>query len=212
MSRKNILIAAAAIALLALGGLGYYLFQGRQGGDTATPEAADTATAGAPVQAPGKLPDPVFLVMDKQGVVQFSLAGKDIARQLQPIVKQIDASIRARREALDREADQLEQDTTLAPAEREKRIAALSARQRALQEEAQKRQQQLQAAMASANAELGKAMAGIVPAIVKERGANIVLDRAALPQVDPAFDITPEVIKRLDAQLTSVKIPLDGLK
>jgi len=216
LSRKNIVISAiAALALLALGGLGYYLFQRYQGGQASAPEQEASSAApgaGAPVRPAGKLPDPVFVVLDKAAVVRESKAGKDIARQLQPVVRQIEAGLLARREALDRDAQALERDSTIAPADREKRITALGARQNAINEDAQKRQQQVQTALAAANGELSKAMVQIVPGIVKAHGANMVLDAAVLPKADPAFDITKEVIDQLDARVTAVKLPLEGLK
>ena len=210
MSRKNILIAVAVLAVLALGGLGYYLFQRSQGNDSAAPPQQATATAPAPGAHPrGSLPDPVFLVLDKTAVLHFSKAGQDITRQMQPMVQQAQTSIVAQRTALERDAAQLQQDTTLAGPERDKRIAALDARQQALQAEIQRRQIQLQETMARANGEVAKVLETIVPPLVKERGANIVMDRAAMPQADSAFDITPEVIKRLDAKMTSVKVTLE---
>lgn len=205
------LIAVAAVAVLALGGLGYYLFQRSQQGQGGAPQEAGStaAPAGGGANA-GKVPDPVFLVLDKQAVIRFSKAGQDIARQLQPFVQKTQQDLAGQRAALERQAAQLQANTSLSPADREKQGAALDAKQQALQAEAQRRQQQLSAAMNSANGELSKAMAQIVPAIVKQRGANIVLDRAALPQADPALDITPEVIKQLDARLTTVKVSLDA--
>lgn len=210
MSRKNILIAVAAVAVLALGGLGYYLFQRGQQDQAGAPPQEAGATSAPGATKPGGLPDPIFLVLDKQAVIRFSKAGQDIARQMQPFVQKTQESLSGQRAALERQAAQLQADTSISAADREKRVAALDAKQQALQAEAQRRQQQLTDAISRANGELSKAMAEIVPAIVKQRGANIVLDRAALPQADPAMDITPEVIKQLDARLTSVKVSLDG--
>jgi Skp family chaperone for outer membrane proteins len=211
LSRKNILIAVAAVAVLALGGLGYYLFQRSQQGEGGAPQQESSSAApAAGAASPGGLPAPVFLVLDKQAVVRFSKAGQDIARQMQPFVQKTQESLAGQRAALERQAAQLQANTSLSPAEREKQGAALDAKQQALQAEAQRRQQQLSTAIANANGELSKVMAQIVPAIVKERGANIVLDRAALPQADPALDITPDVIKQLDARLTTVKVSLDA--
>jgi outer membrane protein len=210
LSRRNILIAVAVLAVLALGGLGYYLFQRSQGGDSTAPQQQATTAAPAPGAHPrGTLPDPVFLVLDKAAVLRFSKAGQDITHQMQPLVQQAQASIAAQRAALERDAAQLQQDTSVTGADRDKRIAALDARQQALQAEIQRRQTQLQETMARANGEVAKTLETIIPPLVKERGANIVMDRAAMPQADPAFDITPEVIKRLDAKMTTVRVTLE---
>lgn len=213
MSRRNILIAVAALVILALGGLGYYLFQrAEEAADSAAPPAEQaSAAAPAPAGKPaGKLPDPVFLVLDKAAVLRFSKAGQDITRQMQPLVQQAQSALAAQRASLDRDAAALQQDTSVTGAERDKRIAALDARQQALQTDVQRRQVQLQETMARANGEVAKMLETIIPPLVKERGANLVMDRAAMPQADPAFDITPEVIKRLDAKMSSVKVTLSA--
>ena len=210
MSRKNLVLAIAALALLALGGLGYVLFQRFHNGQAPAPQQA-AATAPAPIVT-GQVPAPVFLVMDKGAVIRYSKAGLDIARQMEPAVKQIEASLNARRQSLEHDVQLLQADTATVGTERDKRIAALNARQTAINADAQKKQDQLQAALAAANGELSKAVTEIIPGIVKSHGANIVLDASVLPKADPNLDITGEVIKQLDQKLTTVKLPQDALK
>jgi Skp family chaperone for outer membrane proteins len=213
LSRKNLVIAVAALAAFALGGLGFVLFQRFHGaGPAPAPHQQAAAAPALGTIATGQVPAPVFLVMDKAAVVRYSKAGMDIARQMQPLVKQIEASLVARRAALERDVAQLQQEANVTPADRDKRIAALNARQNAINADAQKSQEQLQAALASANGDLSKAMETIIPAIVKSHGANLVLDAATLPIADPNLDITGEVIKQLDTKMTTVKLPLNGLK
>jgi len=216
LSRKNTLIAAATVALLAAGGLGFYFYQQSQDGTAShSQQAADNAGPAAPAAAAGAkgpLPAPVFLVLDKQAVLRFSKAGQDIARQMQPVIQQAQTTILGQRQSLEKQAADLQQNTSLSPEERDKRGAALQARSQALQVEAQRRQQQLSEALNRANAPLSKAVGEIVPAIAKQRNANMVLDRAALAQADPAFDITQDVITQLDARLPSVKVELGAPK
>jgi Skp family chaperone for outer membrane proteins len=212
LSRKNILISAIVAGLLVLGGAGFYFYQ--QSRDT-TPGAAQQATTtnnAAPAAAKGALPAPVFLVLDKQAVLRFSKAGQDISRQMQPVVEQAQKTILGQRASLEQQAKELQDNTSLSPDEREKRGAALEAKSQTLQADAQRRQQQLAEALNRANAPVSKAVGDIVPAIAKQRGANMVLDRAALAQADPSFDITQDVITQLDARLPSVKVELGGTK
>lgn len=214
MSRNNILIAVGLLVVLLLGGAGYYFYQRQENAGAASPSQEASSAPGLPGATPevakGPLPDPVFLVIDRQAVLRFSKAGQDITRQMAPIVKSAQSTIVGQRESLEREAAQLQQDTNMPQAERDKRFAALEARQQSLQADANKRQEQLQAALQRANAPLAKAVEEIIPAIVKERGANIVLDRGAIAQADPAFDITAEVIKQLDAKLPAVAVQMNA--
>ena len=215
MSRKNIVIAAVIAGLLALGGLGFYFYQQDQDGSSAPRQAAGNAGPTAPsanAPANGPVPAPVFLVLDKQAVLRFSKAGQDIARQMQPVIQQAQNSILGQRQSLEKQASDLQQNTALSPDERDKRGAALQAKSQTLQADAQRRQEQLAGALSRANAPLSKAVGEIVPAIAKQRGANLVLDRAALAQADPAFDITKDVIAQLDARLPSIKVDLGASK
>ena len=213
------LIAAAVVALLAASGLGFFFYQKAQ--DEAYTTPGQTADAAAPAAKPaaaaapaakGALPDPIFLVLDKQAVLRFSKAGQDISRQMQPVVQKAQSDILGQRAAIERQANDLRQNASLSPEEREKRANALEAKNQQLQAAAQQRQQQLSDALNRANAPVSKAVGEIVPAIAKQRGANLVLDRAALAQGDPAFDITQDVIAQLDARLPAVKIDLGSGK
>ena len=52
-------------------------------------------------------------------------------------------------------------------------------------------------------------MGPIVQDVTKQRGINMVLDRAAINMaVSQEFDLTPEVIKRLDAKMPSLQVTL----
>jgi Skp family chaperone for outer membrane proteins len=216
LSRKNIVIAAIVAGLLALGGVGFYFYQQSQDGTSGPTQQAATgngpAAPAADAGAKGPVPAPVFLVLDKQAVLRFSKAGQDISHQMQPVIEQAQKNILGQRASLEQQAKALQDNTGLSGDEREKRANALEARSQALQAEAQRRQQQLAEALSRANAPISKAVGEIVPAITKQRGANLVLDRAALAQADPAFDITQEVISQLDARLPTVKVQLDAPK
>jgi Skp family chaperone for outer membrane proteins len=56
---------------------------------------------------------------------------------------------------------------------------------------------------------VAKAMAPILEQVVKEHHANLVLDkRAVIASSEAAFDITNEIISRLDDKLTSLTVTL----
>lgn len=215
MSRKTLFIAVAALALVLLAGGGaYYVLVMRPAGGSA-PAAPGIATidasgAAAPQPAPaGKLPDPVFLVLDRAAVRRFSKVGQDISRQVQALADQ------ARRDLSVQQA-QLENDikayqaasATLTPEQRTSRADALQKRQVALQAAAQRKDAQLTATAQEAYVAVDKVMAPVMEQVVKARGGNLVLDRTALPYAQPSMDITPEVIAQLDAKMPSHKVVL----
>ena len=46
----------------------------------------------------------------------------------------------------------------------------------------------------------------IIQALLRERGAQVVLAREAALAVNPALDVTAEVVRRLDAALPRVSV------
>ena len=209
MSRKYLVIAAAVVVLIALAGLGYYFWgTGGQG-----PQAAATApqpAAQPPAHAAGGDGLPVIAVIDRDAILQRSKVGQDIARQVQALANQARTKLSARRQALENETSALEkQAASLSPEDRQKRAAALQEKQVSFQQDVQREDAQIQGALRQANMQVAKAMAPILEQVVKEHGANMVLDkRAVIAASDPAFDISDDIISRLDKKLTSVTVAL----
>ena len=76
---------------------------------------------------------------------------------------------------------------------------------------AQRKDEQLKAAFAQARAAMETALGPILQQLVKERGANMVLDKQAVVFATASgFDITGEAINRLNQKLPSFKINLNA--
>lgn len=157
-------------------------------------------------------PAPKIVVIDKSAIMQFSKVGQDIARQMQSLAAQAKKDLTAQGQALQNEGRSLQQQVAiLSPDLKAKRMAAFEAKQRGLQGAAQKKDEQLKAGFFQARQAMEQALGPIVQEVVKQRGANIVVDKQAVVFATAnGFDITQDVIAQLDAKMPTFKVNLNA--
>lgn len=172
---------------------------------------AGLAILATPVFA-AQAPAPKIVVIDKSAIMQASKVGQDVARQVQSLASQAKNDLTAQGRALQTEGRTLQQQVAiLSPDLKAKRMAAFEAKQRALQGAAQKKDEQLKAAFYQARQAMEQALGPIVQDVVKQRGANIVVDKQAVVFATAnGFDITQEVIAQLDAKMPTYKVNLNA--
>jgi outer membrane protein len=172
---------------------------------------AGLAILAAPAFA-ANAPAPKIVVIDKAAIMQFSKVGQDIARQMQTLANQAKNDLTAQGRALQNEGRTLQQQVAiLAPDLKAKRMAAFEAKQRSLQSAAQKKDEQLKAGFYQARQAMEQALGPIVQEVVKQRGANIVVDKQAVVFATASgFDITQEVINRLNEKMPTFKVNLNA--
>lgn len=150
---------------------------------------------------------PVILVFDVDRAIALSKAGKSMAQQLE---KQV-ASIRKEEEAtvkkLQGEVDKLkEQQKLMAPEALQSKVAEIRQKEVERRQSLNERTQAVQAGGQRAAAQIVKVAEQELSAISKERKADIVMRREAVFYASPAIDVTKELVTRLDAKLSSVKV------
>ncbi len=154
-------------------------------------------------------PAPKIVVLDRAAIMTYSKAGQDVARQMQAYSNQAKNELSARGKALQAEGRTLQQQVAiLAPDLKAKKLADFSAREQGLQAEVQRKDEQMRGAFAIARQTMETKLGPILQQLVKERGANLVIDKQAIvfaPQAQ-GFDITIDAIKRLDQQIPSLKV------
>ncbi len=157
-------------------------------------------------------PQPKIVVLDRAAILQFSKVGQDIARQMQTYANQAKADLSAQGRSLQNEGRALQQQVAiLAPDVKEKRLEAFRAKEQALQGAAQRKDEQLKAGFAQARMTMEQALGPILQQLVKERGANLVLDKQAVVFANAAgFDVTADAINRLNQKLPSLKVNLNA--
>src|SRR6185437_7725250 len=154
-------------------------------------------------------PQPKIVVLDRAAIMTFSKAGQDVAKQMQAYSNQAKNELASRGKALQNEGRNLQQQVAiLAPDLKAKKLADFQAREQALQGEVQKKDEQMRTAFAVARQTMEGKLGPILQQLVKERGANLVLDKQAVVFAPSAsgFDITGDAIKRLDQQMPALKV------
>ena len=183
----------------------------------ATPAATAPAVSTAPAPSPAAAaaaaaagpPVPRVVVIDRNFIMQRSAAGKDMVAQTQSLSKAAETQFRTEEQQLQTEATQLQQQLAILAADvREKREKDFIAKQQAFQSRVQQRQQEIQAGFNKAARQLEVALEPILQAIMKERGANMVLDRQSVIIASVDIDVTPAAVQRLDKALPRVKVEL----
>jgi outer membrane protein len=157
-------------------------------------------------------PQPKIVVIDRAAIMQFSKVGQDIARQMQTYANQAKADLQAQGRALQNEGRTLQQQVAiLAPDVKQKRLDAFRAREQALPGAAQRKDDQLKAGFAQARQAMEQNLGPILQQLVKERGANLVLDKQAVVFANAAgFDITGDAINRLNQKMPGFKVNLNA--
>ncbi|HEY4078601.1 MAG TPA: OmpH family outer membrane protein [Rhizomicrobium sp.] len=174
--------------------------------------AASSILATSAIAAPPPPPQPKIVVIDRAAILQYSKVGQDIARQVQGYAAQAKKDLTGQGQSLQAEGRQLQQQVAiLAPDVKQKRVAAFQAKEQALQGAAQKKDDQIKAGFFQARQAMEQQLGPILQEIVKERGANLVLDKQAVVFATAGgFDITGDAINRLNQKMPSFKVNLNA--
>ncbi|HWY15169.1 MAG TPA: OmpH family outer membrane protein [Rhizomicrobium sp.] len=194
LTLRTALVAAGLASMLATTGLAVAQ-------DKPHPPAAGSAG--------GALPAPRIIVVDRSAILRASKVGQDIVRQVNGLTQTAETQFRAENEGLVKESQTLQQQIAiLAPDVRAQKIRAFQSKEAAFKQKVQTRQDQIQGGLLKARQQVEQALAPILQGIMQERGANLLLDRAAVVLGMVDVDVTKVTIQRLDQKLPSVKVQL----
>ena len=140
----------------------------------------------------------------------IALAGLALPSQAQnaPVVI-VQAELAKQENALAAEGQQLEQQRVagkMSADDFQKKSQQFQEKVAALRQTAMSRRQQLQQMQVGAQSQVVTALNATVAEVAKARGVSLVLIKGAVLYNLPAFDITPEVLQKLDARLPVVKL------
>src|SRR6266404_9002464 len=149
----------------------------------------------------------VVVVVDTSRVLQESKAGKTIQSQMQQQVTTYQKSISKQDEEISAAQQDLQrQQTILAQDAFAAKLKEFDQRVNDARKRAQEAQQNLTESQRGAIATVEDAMLHIVADVAKERGANLVLNKTTVVMFDTRFDVTDDIIKRLDEKLPAVTV------
>lgn len=148
-------------------------------------------------------------VVDMQRLARESDAGKSVLAQVRKMQTDYQQTLTSEQQEIQQGQQKLnEERTTLAPDVFQQKIQELGQKYQGYQRNLQQHQAQLDVAFRNAEQTVTQAVLKIVEAIEKEQKLGMVIERASVIGTTSAPDITPEVLKRLNQQLSSVPVEL----
>jgi outer membrane protein len=189
---------AGLVSLIALSGLC---------GTALAQQMPPTPPAPAAAAAPAAPAGLNILVVDIQSLLQNSKSAKMVRQQIEQkrseYAKEIshqEASLRQERDALQRE------QAKLTPQALNQKGREFQQKVNELDRSVQSKRQALEHSNAEALEKIQSVMLKIITDIAKKRKANLVFQRSELVLFDQQFDVTDEVLQKLDEEMPTLTV------
>jgi len=179
---------------------------------SALAQAPPAAPPGAPAPPAPATPLPAapnlsVLVVDVQSLLQNSKAAKMVRGQIEQKRIEYTKEISHEEEVLRAERDSLQrQQASLSPDALNKKGREFQQKVNDLDRNVQGKRQALEKSNNDALSKIQQAMLKIIADIAKQRKANLVFQRTDLVLFDRSFDVTDEVMQKLDEDLPVVTV------
>jgi len=162
------------------------------------------AAAPAPAQSPATL---AVMVVDVQALLQNSKAAKMVREQIEAKRAEYAKEISHQEELLRQERDALQkQQGQLSGEQLNAKGREFQAKVNELDRDVQAKRQALERSNADALQKIQEVMVKIITDIAKERKANLVFQRSELVLFDQGFDVTDQVLTKLDEQMPTLTV------
>lgn len=174
-----------------------------------TPPAPTPAAPQPPPQAPAAAaPVPLtVMVVDVQALLQNSKAAKMVRGQIEQKRNEYTKEISHQEEALRAERDGLQrQQASLSADALNQKGREFQQKVNDLERNVQGKRQALEKSNGEALSKIQEEMLKIIADIAKQRKANLVFQRADLVLFDQSFDVTDEVLQKLDEQMPALTV------
>ncbi len=176
---------------------------------TPPPPAATPGTAASGAASPGASASSglSILVVDVQSLLQNSKSAKMVRQQIEQKRAEYAKEISTQEEGLRRERDALQrQQATLSAEALNQKGREFQQKVNELDRSVQSKRQALERSNSEALENVQGVMLKIITEIAKDRKANLVFQRTELVLFDQGFDVTDEVLKKLDEQLPTLTV------
>jgi Skp family chaperone for outer membrane proteins len=198
---------AAAAALSVFAAAGPALAQ-TTAPATPAPAQPSGAAAGGAIQA-NQIPI-VMGVLDTQAILNVSSAGKSLTTQWNAAMKALNDDMAKKEDGLRAQAQQLEAaraaNPPIAPADYAAKRKAIEQQDIQFQQAFAKNKQAWDARLNKARDAIANTARKAMQEVAKQRGLTLILDRSAVPYSPTPWNITDDVMARLNKALPSVKL------
>jgi len=152
---------------------------------------------------------PLILIVDMEQILQDAKAAKGVQAIINQEYSSYTKEVAQQEDELQKARADLErQRTILAPEAFNTRARDLQQRYDELGQVVQGRRQSLQQSLNEAMLQVKNAALTVIADIVKERKANLVIEKQAVVFEAEGMDVTADAVARLDQKLTSVPVNL----
>jgi len=181
------------------------------GAGTAVAQQPPPAQPAPPAPAPATPASPPttlqVMVVDVQALLQNSKAAKMVRDQIEAKRADYAKEISHQEEALRQERDTLQrQQASLSAEQLNAKGREFQAKVNELDRDVQAKRQALERSNADALQKIQDVMVKIISDIAKERKANLVFQRSELVLFDQGFDVTDQVLQKLDEQMPTLTV------
>jgi outer membrane protein len=180
------------------------------GGALAQQPPATPPAAPAPAATPSPASPPTSLsvvVVDVQALLQNSKAAKMVRQQIEGKRAEYAKDISHQEEELRKERDALQrQQASLSPEQLNVKGREFQGKVNELDRDVQAKRQALERSNADALQKIQEVMVKIITDIAKDRKANLVFQRSELVLFDQGFDVTDQVLQKLDEQMPTMTV------
>jgi outer membrane protein len=165
------------------------------------------ARAQTPPATAAAAPNLSILVVDVQSLLQNSKSAKMVRQQIEQKRGEYAKEISTQEEGLRRERDALQrQQPTLSQEALNQKGREFQQKVNELDRSVQGKRQSLERSNAEALEKIQGAMLKIITEIAKDRKANLVFQRSELVLFDQGFDVTDDVLQKLDEQMPTLTV------
>jgi len=177
--------------------------QAQQASQTPPAPAAGHPPSGAPAQPLN------VLVVDTRTLRDKSKAANMVSEQLKKKGAEFEKEMRRQEQPLQQEGEALQrQAASLSPETLNQKKRDFERKLREYDRAVQAKRQALQRADSEASEKIEAVILDIISEIVKERKIDLVFPRAQLVVFSPAFDVTDEVLKKLNERMPSLTVDI----
>lgn len=164
-------------------------------------------TPATPAPAPAAPPSLNILVVDVQSLLQNSKSAKMVRQQIEQKRTEYQKEMSHQEDVLRQEHDTLQrQQASLSAEAFNQKGREFQSKLNEFDRSMQSKRQVLEKANAEAIEKINEAMLRIISEIAKERKANLVFLRSELVLFDQNFEVSDEVLRKLDEQLPTLTV------
>jgi outer membrane protein len=175
-----------------------------------SPPTPPVSAPPAPAQPASSAPAPMsltVLVVDVQALLQNSKAAKMVRGQIEQKRNEYTKEISHPEEALRAERDAIQrQQASLSADALNQKGREFQQKVNDLERNVQGKRQALEKSNGEALSKIQEEMLKIITDIAKQRKANLVLQRSDIVLFDQNFDVTDEVLEKLDEQMPTLTV------